>query len=59
MVWEIGPLYKGTGLLVFRVRFFFRLAEGLLSSDPGGGQVNLATHTVAQDGVSLSYFLFR
>ena len=30
---------------------FSRLAGALLSSEPGGGQSNLATHTVAQDGV--------
>ena len=59
MVWVIGPPTQGTGLWVFRVRFFFRPADALRSSEPGGGQGNLATHTVAQDGVSLSYFLFR
>ena len=49
MVWVIGPLNRGTGLQVFRVRFFCRPADALLSSEPGGGQGKLATHTVAQD----------
>ena len=43
--------------MFFRVRFFFRPADPLLSSEPGGGQGNLATHTVAQDCMFLSYFL--
>ena len=47
--WVIGPLNRGTGLWVFRVRFPCRPADALLSSEPGGGQGNLATHTVAQD----------
>ena len=29
--------------------FFFSPADALLSSEPGGGQVNLAAHTVAQE----------
>ena len=57
MVWVIGPPTQGTGLWVFRVRFFFRPADALLSSKPGGGQGNLATHTVAQDCMFLSSFL--
>ena len=36
MVWVIGPLNRGTGL-VLRVRFFLcRPADTLLSSEPGG-----------------------
>ena len=49
MVWVIRPLNRGTGLWVFRVRFFCRPADALLISEPGGGHGNLATHTVAQD----------
>ena len=32
MVWVIGPLNRGTGLQVFRVRFFCRPANALLLS---------------------------
>ena len=39
------------------MRFVFRPADALLSSEPGGGQGNLATHTVAQDCVFLSSFI--
>ena len=38
------------GTIVFSCSFFFGCpADALLSSEPGGGQGNLATHTVAQD----------
>ena len=33
----------------FSCSFFCRRADALLSSEPGGGQRNLATHTVEQD----------
>ena len=40
--------------------FFCRLADALLSSEPGGGQGNLATHTVAQDYIfCLLFFLMH
>ena len=55
MVWVIGPRNIGTGLWVFRVRFCCCPADALLSSEPGGGQGNLATHTVAQDCICLLY----
>ena len=37
------------GTVGFSCSFFCRPADALLSSEPGGGQGNLATHTVAQD----------
>ena len=38
------------GTVGFSCSFFFcRPADALLSSEPGGGQGKLATHTVAQD----------
>ena len=37
--------------------FLCRPADALLSSEPGGGHGNLATHTEAQDCVFLSYVL--
>ena len=36
---------------------FFRPADALLHSEPGGGRGNQASHTVAQDCMFLSYFL--
>ena len=56
MVRVIGPLNRGKGLQVFRVRFFCRPADALLSSEPGGGQGNLATPTVAQDCICCLLF---
>ena len=49
MVWVIGPLTEARDGRFCRVRFFCRPADALLSSEPGGGQGNQATHTVAQD----------
>ena len=42
-----GKLRQGT--VGFSCSFFFRPADALLSSEPGGGQSNLSTHTVPQD----------
>ena len=42
------------GAVGFRVRFFHRPADDI-SSEPAGGQGNLATNTVAQDCVFLIF----
>ena len=42
----------------FFFAFFSRPADALLSREPGGGQGNLATHTVAQDCVILFFTFF-
>ena len=51
MVWVIGQLNWGTPL-IFRVGFFFVLPTLSSASSRGGGEDNLATHTVEQDCVS-------
>ena len=59
-VWVIGPLNLGTGLQVFHAHFFCRPADAFLNSEPGGGQGNLATYTVAQDCIfCLLFFLMH
>ena len=54
MVWVIRPLYWGTGLYVFRVRFFFILPT--LPLGAGGALGNFVTPTVAQDYVIFLLF---
>ena len=56
MVW-VGRKTEARDCRFFVFVFFCRPADALFSSDPGGGQGNLATHAVAQDCMFLSYFL--
>ena len=51
MVWVIGPLNRGTGLLVFRVRFFLSSCRRPPQLRAGGRPGYLTTHTVAQDSM--------
>ena len=46
----------GHGTVVFSVRFFFVLPTPSSASSRGGGQGNLATHTVAQDCALFCFF---
>ena len=56
-VWEIGPLNCGTGLLVFRVLFFF-VVPIPPRSEPGPIWDTFATPAVAQDCVASRLLFF-
>ena len=54
---ESTPLTVGFSCSFFFFWFLFRPADAPLSSEPGGGQGNLATHTMAQDCVFVLFSL--
>ena len=51
----VGPVL---GLTFAKFSSFSRPTDALLNLEPGGGQGNLATHTVAQDCVDCVLFIY-